>query len=437
VKKNPIGWLSHRFSDGVASAALSGSDEAGQRLCVLSSSDPYQNSRLHEAAGTKLGQFAQVSLPLGISLRSDGSLERSVELAISATCLRYRCSELLIVAPPFELGQVDMTWLIDQIRARGLSREDLDSDIRSFLGLTSDPHSFLSSITGALSRSLLLPKDLKISTALLDPRAPSLTLVDQGITLSGRPRDERALGATGPIELAGPSIPTKNGGPLFSALPLPALQSVLGPVPLVQLEPLLSQSREAPLSDSPGPNSPLGLTSTQAEFFTPLSTAGSAQSSAPSPRRPALGKQTRTQRRPSPPAPLKAAQSLAASRPPLSASPPRPASAATPQAQDESPVQVSGIRITSSDQRQLKVVRNFYRQNIPYADRLKIFEASSAAFSAGLGAEISLRVVFQPVLKMGAVRYQVLNELLALKEISEREDPKAVVQLLKSLLVGS
>jgi hypothetical protein len=96
---------------------------------------------------------------------------------------------------------------------------------------------------------------------------------------------------------------------------------------------------------------------------------------------------------------------------------------------------VGGRTIGAELVENLRTLRAFYAEHFDRDQRQKMVKGLSDAITAGLGVEIGLRVIIQPVIRLGSVRYQVLNELLSMKETLNGMPPDVVLALTRAVLV--
>ncbi|MDF1565502.1 MAG: hypothetical protein P1V51_20865 [Deltaproteobacteria bacterium] len=394
-------------------------DETDLELCIVAPAHPWLVGWLDAALGLTPGDAVMITLPGGPQRDAGGSLDPGVVRAVAAACFRHGCREVLLLALPSAMSPQDSAALVEAFRSRGVDRDAIPSaDLRGYLGLLDDPQGWLPRAAGELRSAAVIPDDVRVHAAILDPRTGKLHLLDVGEApdpARERTPDPLGLGGRGPVSLAEASLPPHQQRPELIAAHERAIEPprhVANPKDFdpgsIELAPeILSESVSGALLGTPLEESG----AVWADSLRPAEVpAPRPAARAPAPRPPPA------QKRQSP-----------APRPP-----PAPRRSPSPQKRidlEAHVVEVGGHRMSSEVAHALRVVRQFYLTNFDDRERAQMLSAATEALDAGLGVEVGLKVIIQPVIRLGPVRYQVLNELLAVKG-ALGQLPAAVASLL-------
>jgi carbonic anhydrase len=334
----------------------------------------------------------------GAVLRSGRDLVRALGYAVYVK----ECAEVIVLGHTgCGLANISAGALADGMRKRGVAREAVAEDLRAFVGAFGDPRQAAQETAAALRDAPELPADLPVHAALMDTAKGSVSVIENGDTLTRAARGGAGAGVPvrGPVELAPVNLEApKIAGGYPEIKPIDWAPSVvIGSAAEIAASPEISAAAyaSAPMSYAPQET----MRSIEPEIVVESVIVGRTPPPAPQVAR-GGGKAK------------KAVATLEGGK-----------------------VIYNGERAIPDDlRRALFRVRDFYRTEFSASARRDLTNGLDGAAAQGASASDLTKIAIRPVLSLGQERYKVINELLAIKEQVARTEPPVAHALLRTLV---
>lgn len=400
----------------------SGVVAASRELCVLACSDPGLTRVLEPALGLDPGEAVILRVP-GPTVSEAGP---GILGAVAGALFINGCAEILVVAHT-GCGVVsrDARKIVDSLSRRGVSRDAIPSDLRSFFGLAPDPRNIALGTAAVLRALPFLPRNVVVHAALLDTGTGRLTVLERGESAAvARPAasssftsgsadygtvpadlgigarssldGNRSDGGAGVGSALQGAIDFVAAGPAFAPLPLNMPVGVIGASPAG--ETAATDTRTTSRRAAVSPSSPAERL--ESSFFDEA------------------GRSSSQEARPKPP-PLRGSKKAKGARPPTRTSGQLPPSA---------------LIVSSELAAHVEKVRAFYAAELGPQVRGEVRKQLFRAHEEQADSAELIKIVIRPILESGQKRYKVIDELLALKDALSKSDRNACHATLRQLL---
>jgi carbonic anhydrase len=344
---------------------------AHPRLCVVACDDAALTGRLEPALGLEPGEATLVRLA-----GAGGALpEEWVARAVFKATVLDGCDDVLLLTHDgCSAESVQANTVLDALARRGVSRAAVPWDIRDSVGAGRDVRTGVRDLAGALRRAAYLPENVSVHIAHLALDG-TLQIIERGDAL--KVKREAAAGS--------------------------ALSSAPGPIRLTSSEPAVAPGPVNPPAVVPVDCTPTPIQIRRVEAAPSAPALGDAHS--------ALAQMLQARPAPKPKHPK--------GKPSPSRPPTLPPDVKTPNAALANAL--AGLRV-------------FMLAELKKPQRAEMDEELTAAHQRGTESPALVKLVLDPILKLGETRYRVIDEMIAVKEALAAVPPKVAVDYLRNLL---